>query len=187
MKKYGIIILAVLVSVSVLGLSSVYSSIDSAALNSLDIRDSAATSDGGVIYTGMAYSPDTHDDILLIKTGSDGNIVFKKTFHRATEDEDPPVVSDEHGSYVFETYDDGYLVIGMSSVFQDGDVPYAMKTDSNGNMQWGRSIIGSEELIKDISVTPDRGFLVLGYNYIAQSYILLKYDKEFNLEWKNPL
>ncbi len=187
MRKYAYLVLSMLVILSAYGMYSLADTTGNPAMVGQDIRSTAATSDGGAVQTGMAYSADTHNDILLLKTDSSGKVMFEKTYHRATEDVDPPYVSDEYGSYVYETYDGGYLVIGMSSVFQDGDVPYAMKTDSAGNLEWGKNIIGSEELIKAVSKTPDDGYLILSYNYLSGTYMTLKYDRDFGLEWKNPL
>lgn len=81
------------------------------------------TIDGGYIVIGSTYSFGAGNyDVYLIKTNSTGVIVWTKSFG---------TVSYEHGYFVQQTIDSGYIIVGIMNPINP-DV-YLIKTDANGN------------------------------------------------------
>jgi hypothetical protein len=85
------------------------------------------TADGGMIITGYTFSYGAGScDVYLIKTDSDGNIIWTKTFGGADTDQ---------GYSVVQTTDGGYIITGYSNSFKEGiNEVYLIKTDELGNV-----------------------------------------------------
>ena len=115
------------------------------------------TNDNGFIIAGVASSgnlPQPETDILAIKTDSSGNYQWAKSYGDSTNSGFP---SDEQGWYVKQTFDNGYLLSGISIPrvwnFRLGKL-YIIKTNSNGNSGCKEAVLSMTESSTTISVNP---------------------------------
>jgi hypothetical protein len=97
------------------------------------------TSDGGYIVAGRTNSFGAGgDDIFLIKTDANGNIIWAKTYGGTDWD---------WASSVQQTSDGGYIVAGYTPSFgAGGRDAFLIKTDANGD-------IGSCSIVQNVSLT----------------------------------
>jgi hypothetical protein len=114
------------------------------------------TSDGGYIIVGETSSfGEGRCDVYLVKTDSNGNIVWSKTYGGGWEDV---------GFCVQQTSDGGYIIVGYTWSFGEGrcDV-YLVKTDAYGNMQWSKTYGGKEDDWGHcVRQTSDGGYIIVG-------------------------
>jgi uncharacterized protein YuzE len=95
------------------------------------------TSDGGYIVAGMTTSLEYLDDIILIKTDANGNIIWAKTYRG---------IGNDWAFSVQQTSDGGYIVAGRKGSLEEvGDI-FLIKTDADGN-------IGSCSIVQNASPT----------------------------------
>ena len=92
------------------------------------------TSDNGHVIVG--YSPDstTSSNVYLIKTDSNGNLLWTKTFGGAIDD---------IGYSIQQTYDNCLIIAGRSNSFGSAGHVYLIKTDSVGNSGCNESNIAT--------------------------------------------
>ena len=90
-------------------------------------RSVQQTTDGGYILTGYTTSfGNGGSDAYLVKTNSDGEEEWTKTFGGSSSD---------YGRSVQQTTDGGYVVAGYTTSFGNGRLDfYLIKTDSDGNI-----------------------------------------------------
>jgi len=128
------------------------------------------TTDGGYIVVGVKR--DSQDpyvaDIWLIKTDSQGNVAWDKTFG------DPSVWNEGH--FVRQTFDGGYIIVGGYLL---------IKTDTDGNEIWRKSIGG-----QCVQQTKDDGYIITGYKeywwkpwWGNTDLKLIKTNSQGNKEW----
>jgi hypothetical protein len=133
------------------------------------------TSDGGYIVAGVTdYFSAVWDDIFLIKTDANGNIIWAKTYGGTSYDS---------AFSVQQTSDGGYIVAGWTSSFGAGgrDI-FLIKTDASGNVQWAKTYGGTYwDEAYSVQQTSDGGYIVAGYTY--GDILLIKTDANGNVIW----
>ncbi len=161
------------------------------------------TTDGGYILAGSTGSNDGdvsgkhgEDDVWIVKLNSSGDIEWQKCLGGNHYEE---------AYSVQQTTDGGYIIAGYS-ISNDGDLTvnngwvdvWIVKLDSNGSIEWQRSIGGSEEdLAYSIRQTSDGGYIVAGQtwsndgdlsgNHGGYDALIVKLDSNGNIEWKKCL
>ena len=139
------------------------------------------TNDSGFIIAGETVSFGSGGyDAWLIKTDSNGNETWNKTFGGTDKD---------GGRSVQQTNDSGYIIGGYADSYGNpGHDTWLIKTDEDGIEDWNSTIGG---LASDgafcVRQTSDEGYIAIGY---ADSYgagdhdvWLIKIDMYGNEEW----
>ncbi len=142
------------------------------------------TMDDGFIIAGAtnSFTLSWYHDLYLIKTDSDGNLVWSKSYGG---DE-----GNETGNSVIQTEDEGFIVVGSTLSFGPGggDV-YLIKTNNEGDTMWSKTFgeeqnDGAESIIR----TFDGCYVITGYTGGGTSnsdydILLAKFDITGTVLW----
>lgn len=137
------------------------------------------TSDGGYIITGYSGSYGPTTDIILIKTDSQGDTAWVKSYDLGWDDK---------GYSVQQTSDHGYILTGKCYPLNyfSYDI-FLIKTDSLGDTLWIKTFGNQYDHIGyAVQQTSDGGYIVTGTQVINTSFsdiILLKTDENGVTTW----
>ncbi len=164
------------------------------------------TTDGGYIVAGQSQSNNAdvsghhgltnYWDYWIVKLDAAGNIQWEKSLGG---------INNDYAYSIQQTLDGGYIVAGTSSS-KDGDVSgnhggsdyWIVKLDATGNIQWEKSLGGSQEDYGyAIQQTLDGGYIVGGStassdgdvseNHGNFDYWIVKLDAAGNIQWQKSL
>lgn len=138
------------------------------------------TYEGGYIFTGETDPNEgTLSEVFLVKTDSDGNILWNNTFGGIEMDE---------GKSVLQASDGGYVILGNTRSFGAGNWDiWLIKTDAEGKMLWSRTF-GSSQADHGYSLrqTSDKGYIICGTSLSDinnKDLFLIKTDAGGNELW----
>jgi hypothetical protein len=139
------------------------------------------TADGGFIVIGNTDTDVEGGpwDMYLVKTDSDGELEWSKTFGG------PGI---EEGRSVQETSDGGFIITGNTTGFDGESDVYLIKTTSDGTLEWTRTYgyaLGTD-MGESVKQTSDGGYIIAGYtsgeSFDYDAYIV-KTDSIGMVEW----
>ncbi len=144
------------------------------------------TSDNGYIIAGItnSFGANTNTyDYYLIKTDSEGDTLWTKTYGG---------VYDDYGFSVQQTMDGGYVLAGWRMFGGMDTAAYLVKTDANGDTIWSRMYSGTGQgpnfICYSAQQTSDSGYILAGYNYphplIRSNVYLVKTDADGDTVWQ---
>ena len=117
------------------------------------------TNDGGYIITGSTNSGNwSNKDVYLIKTDSQGDSLWTKTYGGIYDDE---------GHSVQQTIDGGYIITGFIQDFNGFYNVYLIKTDGGGTEQWSQTFGDIyDDVGYSVQQTIDGGYIISGITEI---------------------
>ena len=137
------------------------------------------TTDSGYVIVGWTTSyVNGLNDVWLIKTDTNGDTLWTKTFGGT---------NNENGWYVQQTTDGGYIIVG--NTHPDGQAKiWLIKTDSQGSQEWNQTFgVGESNAGFSVQHTTDGGYIITGYaraiSSMGNSVWLIKTDSNGNEEW----
>src|SRR6185436_3078769 len=147
-----------------------------------EARSVQQTTDGGFIVAGYVDGFGAGDkDVYLVKTDSNGDSLWTRTFGGPDEDQ---------GNYVRQTSDGGYIIVGYTWSFAVAacDI-YIVKTDANGDTLWTKTLGAGgpkRDIGNSIQQTFDGGYIIAGtqsWGTVGYHIYLIKTDSIGNLVW----
>jgi len=161
------------------------------------------TSDGGFVVVGFTKSNDgdvtgNHGgaDAWIIRLTASGSIAWQKTYGGSADDE---------AGTIIQTSDGGYAVAGITAS-NDGDVKgnhgavdgWLLKLDTLGNIQWQKTLGGSDtDNISSIVQTADGGYVLAGMtksndgdvsgNHGGKDGWVMKLDSTGAIQWQKTI
>lgn len=140
------------------------------------------TSDGGFVMAGATnlHGP-SFSDFLLIKTDSNGNMQWNKTYDGGAED--------DIAYSLVQTSDGGYLLAGSNTPTHIRTDWWLVKTDAAGNVLWNMTGGGANmDEAHSIVETDDGGYALAGYTEslvpnTRYDFLLIRIGAECGLAW----
>jgi uncharacterized delta-60 repeat protein len=148
------------------------------------VRSIIQSSDGGYVVVGRTLRAGRYD-MYIVKLDSYGDVVWTKTI--GGDDDHDEAYS------IIQSSDGGYVVAGYTESFGAGGSDfYVVKLDSSGNVQWTKTIGGSEkEVATSIIQSSDGGYVVAGFTEsFGAGYFdiyVVKLDSSGNVQWTKTI
>ena len=150
--------------------------------SSLRINDIVAAPDGGYLLVGMAEysSPNSNEDIFLLKVDENGDEQWRKIFGTTRGEEAKAVIA----------YQGGYVICGTEDNPQPPPIAFGgdmvvYRLDAQGETIWKRVVSTlEEESGNDIIATQDGNFAIAGFSGNNRDVALWKYDGDGNQLWE---
>jgi hypothetical protein len=143
------------------------------------------TTDGGYAVAGYTSSFGAGFwDVYVVKLDGSGNLQWTRTIGSVYID---------GGNSIIQTTDGGYAVAGSTTSFGAGNADvYVVKLDGSGNLQWTRTIGGSNwDGGNSIIQTTDGGYAVAGYTESFgagnEDVYVVKLDSSGNIQWTRTI
>ena len=138
------------------------------------------TADGGYIITGSSDSFSSSSHVYLIKTDSEGEMIWSKTYGDDYEYVGRSVIQTNDGGYFITSYGYTYPLGGSAWV-------YLVKTDSIGNAIWTNTFNDvNEDFGHSGKQTNDGGYIITGgtdrLNNISD-LLLMKISTDGEIDW----
>jgi hypothetical protein len=136
------------------------------------------TEDGFVISGRTNGPPAIGMDFMIIKTDHDGQIKWKRTYNKTSED--------EIRSFI-QTGDKGFALLGVSlpndgTLTSADETMWLLKTDSEGVMQWNRTYSSNFVEYTSMIQSDNGGFVLTSYDGR-----LLKTDDKGEIQWEKEI
>ena len=144
------------------------------------------TTDGGYAITGYTDSyGQGGKDVYIIKLDINGNIQWTRTIGGPGNDV---------GNAIVQTADSGYIIVGSTTSFGQGswDI-YVVKIDNNGNLQWTKTIGGTDRDVgRSVVQTSDGGYAIVGHTYsfgggIFYNIYVIKLSANGTIQWTRTI
>ncbi|RLF50562.1 MAG: hypothetical protein DRN19_04315 [Thermoplasmata archaeon] len=136
------------------------------------------TTDGGYIVVGCKYHRHDDADLWLVKTDSNGNEEWNKTFGGE---------GDDIGYCIQQTRYGGFIIVGSTESYGHGNRDiWLIRIDDNGREKWNRTFGGwRDEGGHWVQQTKDGGFVILGRKEGSDSIgtLIIKTDNLGNVVW----
>jgi predicted secreted protein len=139
------------------------------------------TSDNGYVITGYTSSFGAGGaDFWLVKTDSNGNSQWNKTYGGLNKDE---------AYSVEQTSDGGYIIAGTTRSFGAGFSDFwLVKTDSSGEMVWNETYGGLyQDTAYSVQQTSEGGYIATGstssFGSGSEDFWLVKTDANGKMQW----
>jgi len=146
-----------------------------------DISGDIKETPDGFILAGRTSSKDASGDALLIKTDSDGNQIWAKTFSLGA--------GNEGSSSVQQAADGGYILAGFSDSKTPGSSDVLLlKTDADGNEKWQKTFsFGSGDDLGTDVLSIDDGYVIAGITAtdLGRNVVLVKTDLDGEEQWRS--
>lgn len=144
--------------------------------------DMKVCSDGGFLIGGVTTNQSTVEDILVIKTDSQGNVIWSNSYGGQY---------DESCRAITQTRDGNYICTGRRTDYSSYYDALLMKIDPAGNVIWTKTYGGVHQIGNSIDTTNDGGFIIGGEidttGAGTGAAFLMRTDSAGNLVWSKAI
>jgi len=135
------------------------------------------TVDEGFITAGGTgyYSSGDYENGYLLKLDKNGNKEWDTTFIQSKQ---------SRLASILQTLDNGFVAVGYIAVGTVQYCPWVVRIDENGSEIWNRTYVGIDQTAKDITLTNDGGFALVGNDGGYGTSFIIKTDANGMKEWE---